>query len=130
MIPIFCSPVVTAPSSPPSLRKAAQSARPEGTVGAASLCAPHGGQEDSLLIGRSRHNARRHENTSNKAPTEIYQRGTRFASLFWCLSSCFLNTSFVAVGRSALKSSISLSTENAHCFLSFKTSSKYFPTSN
>lgn len=94
------------------------------------LYAPHRSQEGLISHLETLPQCPKAWNTSNRAPTEICQCGTHFASLSWCLSSCFLNTSFVAVGMSALKSSISLSTENAHCFLSFKISSKYFPMSN
>lgn len=107
-----------------------QSTQPVEMYTGVSLYAPHWSQEGDISHLEILPQCPKAWNTSNKTPTEICQCGTRFASLSWCLSSCFLNTSFVAVGMSALKSSISLSTENAHCFLSFKISSKYLPVSN
>lgn len=107
-----------------------QSTQPVEMYSGVSLYVPHWSQEGDISHLEILPQCPKAWNTSNKTPTEICQCGTRFASLSWCLSSCFLNTSFVAVGMSALKSSISLSTENAHCFLSFKISSKYFPVSN
>lgn len=107
-----------------------QSTRPAEMYTGVSLYAPHGSQEGLISHLEILPQCPKAWNTSNKAPTEICQCGTHFASPSWCLSSCFLNTPFVAVGMSALKSSISFSAENAHCFLSFKISSKYFPMSN
>lgn len=86
-------------------------------------------KRETLVIWRFCPNAQRHEIPPTKHRLR-YVSVALASHLSWCLSSCFLNTSFVAVGMSALKSSISLSTENAHCFLSFKISSKYFPVSN
>lgn len=107
-----------------------QSIQPVEMYTGVYLYAPHWSQEGDISHLEILPQCPKAWNTSNKTPTEICQCGTRFASLSCCLSSCFLNTSFVAVGMSALKSGISLSTENAHCFLSLKISSKYFPVSN